>query len=301
MKNFTILFILILILSGCSDNAGRSVTSKPEFNIDANSLNQILLSFGLLGKNIYDADSRVTEAEAARNKSFIIPDGYELALDVKYATNEATTTYNIKALRQIEKQLTNEDIEPWGDYDPITRMPEKPLLVAIVDKDIIKNLFVVRNFSVLDGSLGYGDYDLEKIAKAVEIKDLNNDNTPEILIRTYKGYTADSEHGMVTIYFDSQKNIFATADEVFRTTWKEAYDVVEIKKISYVLKAEPGSGNCRVCNTPYLVRIYQFSGNSYFDIGSVGVENEYESGRDAIKDALPRAKEKILTGNVFTL
>ena len=50
-----------------------------------------------------------------------------------------------------------------------------------------------------------------------------------------------------------------------------------------------------------MVRINQFLGNAYFDIGSVGVEEEYEMGHDAINDALPRIKKKVLSDDVFPL
>lgn len=298
MKKLAQFFILILLISGCSVNKKTSVDNNINLSgIDVNNtLNQILINSGAYNKNIYNADKDITELELARGKKFEIPDDYELALDIKYSREVSSTPYAIKALRQIN-QTTDEE------YTDITqRMPEKPLIVAIIkDNDTIVNLFVINSYSALAGSMGWGDYGKDKIAKAMELKDLDGDGVPEILIHTFKGYTADTANGMVTIYFNTKENIFATADKVFATTWKEAFEIIDINKKYYVLEANSGSGSCRICPTPYLVKIYQFTGDYFFDIGSVGVEKEYDDGSGVLKDTLPRVQKKILTDDVFTL
>jgi len=307
-----VIFLIIGYFLGTSDIVANinSTEIKPaesdtdaaesEVNINNNSLNQILINSGLLNKNIYSPDKDVAELALARDKKFEIPDDYELAIDTKYNVND--TSYTIKTLRQIDNPPKPEDIEPLGYFDSFSRMPKKPLIIAVVkDDDVIVNLFIVNRFSVLEGNEGWGDYDKAKVTKAVELKDLDGDDISEILVYTFKGYTADSENGMVTLYFDKQKNTFTFADKIFKTTWKEAYDLVDINKKFYIVEANSGSGNCRVCPTPYIVRIYQFTGDYFFDIGSVGVEKEYDDGSSALKNALPRVKNKILTGDVFTL
>ncbi len=302
MKKITLIFILALLFSGCTVNNNHAEINVPQVNIDNNSLNQILINSGVLNNNIYSADNHIAEIEAAQGIKFEIPNDYEIALDAEYSIkNLVTTTYRIKILRQIDKKFTDEDIEPWGDIDITSRMPKNPLIVAIVKDGNITNLFVINSFSVLGGSKGWGDYDKKKISKAIELKDLNNDGIFEILIYTFKGYTADFENGMATIYFNIKNKKFVPTDKIFSTTWKRAYEIVNINKIYYVIEAEPGSGSCRVCQTPYMVRINQFLGNAYFDIGSVGVEEEYEMGHDAINDALPRIKKKVLSDDVFPL
>jgi hypothetical protein len=95
--------------------------------------------------------------------------------------------------------------------------------------------------------------------------------------------------------------MFGVADKVFWTTWKEAFEIVEINNKYYLLEANSGSGSCRICPTPYLVRIYSYTGDYFFDIGSVGIEREYDEGGEAIRDALPRVRRKILSGDIFTL
>jgi hypothetical protein len=297
MKKLVSFFIFILLLSGCSVSEKLSKDNIGSSGVDTdNTLNQILINSGVYSKNIYNADKDITELVLAKGKKFDIPEDYELALDLIYSIEESSTSYTIKVLRQMN-QTANEA------YTDITqRMPEKPLIVVIAkDNDEITNLFVINSFSVLAGSMGWGDYSKDKIAKAVELKDLNNDNVTEILLHTFKGYTSDSANGLVTIYFNSKDNTFDMADKVFMATWKDSFEIVDINKKYYVLEASPGSGSCRICPTPYLVRIYQFTGDYFFDIGSVGIEKEYDDGLDALKDALPRVQKKILAGDVFTL
>jgi outer membrane protein assembly factor BamB len=271
-------------------------TDSPEIKVnendsDNNSINQILDSSGVLSANIYNPDKNLTEFEEARGKKLEVPNDYEEALDIKYPVNNEAG-YNIKIFRQINKTSNEEDSD----------MPEKPLIVAIVkDNDIVVNLFVINTYSVLEGSMCWGDNDKTKVAGAAELKDLDGDGISEILVHTFKCYTADSEEGLVTLYHDVKNNIFIAADKIFVTTWKQAFELTEINKKYYVLEANSGSGSCRVCPTPYLVRIYSFNGDYFFDIGSVGVEKEYDEGTRAIKHAFPRIKEKILTGDVFTL
>lgn len=305
MKKLALFFIFILLLSGCCVNKKVSVndtnnnqneTRATKIDVNNNSLNQLLINSGVYSESIYDGKKNVTELESARGRKFEIPDDYELALDVKYSADTSLNIYDIKILRQVNSTSTKESI------DPTDRMPEKPLIIVIVkNKDIIVNLFVIDSYSVLEGSMGWEDYDKKEIASAVEIRDLNTDGFAEILVHTFKVYTAESENGLVTIYFDVKNNTFVAADKVFATTWKKAFEIVNINKRYYVLETDSGSGNCRFCPTPYLVRIYQFTGEYFFDIGSVGFEKEYEEGLNAIKDALPRVKKKILTGDVSTL
>ena len=82
---------------------------------------------------------------------------------------------------------------------------------------------------------------------------------------------------------------------------KKGYELVNINNDYYVLDAEPGSGNCRVCPTPYLIHIYKFTGDYYFDIGSVASEEEFETGEEAIKYKMPRIEDKIINHDVFVL
>ena len=303
---FPIILLSLIVLGGCSrmdkttvepaaqkqvaDKMG--VVNKKEKSI---TVNEIIADSGFLSKNIYDKDSKTVELEKTRGLEFIIPDDYELALETDYLSKKSSSTYVIKILRQKDDKSKLVGMTGFDE-----RNPDKPLIAAIVDsKNLVKNIFVIGGFSSLSGSLGWGDYDKAKISKSLTLKDLNLDGFPEIIIETFKAYTADAETGLITIYFDKEKGIFAPAEETFSTTWKEAYDIVEVNKKPYIIETQSGSGACRVCITPYLVRIYLFTGSSYFDVGSVGVEKEFESGIDALKYALPRVKNRIMKNEIF--
>jgi len=293
MKYFILLFILLL--SGCSVSPQIKPTA-PVLIESGIILNEALLDSSLLENNIYNPEEDVVQVDSANGSKFEIPDDYEIALETKYSVKDYESLYNIITLRQANKAM-GEDIT-----DISLRMPEKPLIVVITDdKNVIVTTFIISSYSALRGSMGWDDYDKSKITAAVELKDLNGDGIFEILIHTFKGYTADAATGMIIIYFEPVNSMFTVADKLFWSTWKEAFKIIEINNNTYVLEASPGSGNCRICPTPYLVRIYSFTGNYFFDIGSVGVEKEFDEGDEAIEYVLPKVREKVLTGDIFIL
>lgn len=290
--------MLATLLGGCATSkkiVENKVTNLPGPEINK-GLNQLLADSGSFSKNIYNADKDITELELARGMKFQVPDDYELASDIGYSIDATSTRYRIKILRQKDR------IDPEEYTDLTQRMPDKPLIVAFVDNsEVITDLFVIGSYSVLKGSMGWEDYDKTKIKSAVVLKDLDGDNLKEALVYTFKGYTADTEHGMVTFYYDQKNQKFAASDKIFKSTFKEAFDITEVAGKTYVVEANSGSGNCRVCKTPYMVRIYKYSGDYYFDIGSVGVEKGYEFGLDALNFALPKVKKKILVNDIFDI
>lgn len=274
------------------ENSSVQTTFKDGQNSVA--IDKLLNDSGIFKDDLWSKKNDVIEIDELINKKIKTPSDYEIALEKTY--NIKNFKYTVILFRQIKPKKINV-------VDNVSSMPTKPILFAVVDvNESIKYFAIINKFSVLTGNLGWSDYDKNKIS-ALDFKDLDKNGINEILIRVFKMYTADSEDALFTFYYDERDNKFEyTKDnDYFSETSKKGYELVNINNDYYVLDAEPGSGNCRICPTPYLIHIYKFTHGYYFDIGSVASEKEFETGEEAIKYKMLRIKDKIINHDVFIL
>lgn len=271
-----------------------SVQTMVEDNEGSVVIDRLLNASGIFNDDLWSKKDDVVEINELINEKITTPSDYEITLEKEYQIKK--TKYKIILFRQIKPKEI--DI-----IDNVSSMPTKPILFAVVDSDEnIKYFSIINKFSVLSGNLGWDNYDKNEIG-ALDLKDLDENGIEEILIRVFKAWTADSENAMFTFYYNEKNNEFGyTMDnDYFVDTMKKGYKLASINNRYYILDAEPGSGNCRICPTPYLIHIYKFTGDYYFDIGSVASEREFETGVEAIEYKIPRIKEKIANHDVFIL
>lgn len=298
-----ILAIALFVLFFLFNNKNTEKPNKVDLNnIDASnvdlnniSLNAALINSGLLDRDIYSGNRRVNEVISVINKKFETPDDYEIAIEKDYVIND--DVYQIKVLRQNDLKVCPQEYKEY--LNSLYLIPDKPLLIVFTKNNFIKNLFIVSSYSVLRGSDGYCDYDIEKIKDSIEMKDLDGDGVSEILLNTFKSYVIEKDYGLITFYFDKLDNKFKFSNDIFYSSTKEYFELLNVDDNYYVIKADPGSSPCRLCSGPYLVRIYKFNDKEYIDIGSVGSDEEFTYGFEATNNAIPKVKEKILTNNVI--
>lgn len=248
--------------------------------------------------DIYNPSKDIDEIEGVVGQNEFIPSGYELAISALYQVNDKS--YTIKLLREIMPADAPTEVNA-NTFDSL--LPSKPIIIMITNKDNIINYFaIIERFSALEGNEGWTNYNKQNI-NAIEIRDLNGDGLNEVLVKTFKSYTADFERALLTFYLvdkdDKNINKFNAAEEIFRTTAKEGYKLLSLDRKTYILNAQPGSGACRLCDTPYIVHVNEFTRSGYFDITSVASEKEFLYGIDAIDYKIPVVKEKLKRKDYF--
>jgi|GEM_PF-2751656 len=257
----------------------------------------------ILGDNevTYSFDKKPKDIPEAVGLNFELPDNYEIAISKPYPSNYPGN-FRILGLRQI-KSDTLRDYYPVEIEGKDAYIPVKPIMVAIVDENnIIRHLVILSDYPFFQGNETFDNYNVESINKSIELKDLDADGTQEILIYAFKPYTADSLDSLLVISLNksnNQKELFKS-QKYFKETYKEGFRLVERKGKYFIIEAESGVGDCRLCNTVYTIHIQEFANfqspdvdDDFLEIGTLVSEKEIESGEKAINYKMQEINNKL--------
>jgi len=285
-----------------SPKFAKQVTSKIPTNqkqsIESTSLNKIL---GNDLKVTYEYDKKPKDIPEAVGLNFELPDNYEIAISKPYPSNYPGN-FRILGLRQI-KSNTLRDYYPVEIEGKDAYIPVKPIMVAIVDENnIIIHLVILSDYPFFQGNETFDNYNAESINKSIELKDLDADGTQEILIYSFKPYTADSLNSLLVISLNksnNQKELFKS-QKYFKVTYKEGFGLVERKGKYFIIEAESGVGDCRLCNTVYTIHIQEFTNfqsptvdDDFLEVATLVSEKEFESGEEAINYKMLEINNKL--------
>jgi len=253
------------------------------------------------------------EIEKAIGSFFKVPNGYEIAYSKRfnvYPSNEnegeGGQTFTLIAMRQVRPlrmkndkdygypTIDSEEIYLKTDAGKNYSIPAKPAILAFVDEEnIIHNFTILSPNSTFPDANHFNNY-AKKYLKPenIELKDLNLDGTPEILVTTSKINKKDANRDNrldIFFYFERDKT-FRRVDLAFEKSVLSSYEILDGYFNPLILNAEAGVQECSDCPVVYTFNLYQFSKSNNFEkpdefvkVRTLVSEKKFKSGEEAIK------------------